>query len=168
LNSLLLYGPAGSGKTAIAQVLCHALQAQGISVHALRHAEAVPSCAADRLVNCAPNHVYYVDSSDPTLIAKWLQQLQDRPAPRLLLVTRHCPAQLPATVAAVAVPVPTYEAFLGYAQYLGLPHHPVQIALMYRLWRGQFRGLQIIQTLPFRTGRAFRQQVLQVQRCLRG
>ncbi len=62
---------------------------------------------------------------------------------------------------------PTYESFQKYVHYLSLPYEKVQIQLMYKLFNGNFKGVQLLQTLPYQlTGQAFTQQLLVVKRYL--
>ncbi len=147
-----LHGVAGSGKTALAQAVLVALSELGFKVQAFTQT----TCDAPE-----PNTVYYADDLPQTF------PLPNTPL-RCLLIARHLPANLPDFIHAQAVPLASYEEFLGYAQHLGLPHPELQIKLMFRVWRGRFRGLEIISSLPVCTGKALVQQVDQVGRCLVG
>jgi hypothetical protein len=62
---------------------------------------------------------------------------------------------------------PDYNDFWRYTQHLGLPHPSLQIRLMYKVLKGNFKGVQLLQSLPLCTeGVGFRKQLAIVQRYL--
>jgi hypothetical protein len=62
---------------------------------------------------------------------------------------------------------PTEIEFIRYAQYQGLAYPDIQLRLIYKMLRGNYQGLHLLQGLPFSTdAKSLRQQLRTVQRYL--
>jgi hypothetical protein len=60
-----------------------------------------------------------------------------------------------------------FEDFVRYIRYIGLPYQIVQIRLLYKLLAGNFKAIQLLQTMPIQTvNKKFMQQLLSIKRYL--
>ncbi|MEK7991930.1 MAG: CHAT domain-containing protein [Thiotrichaceae bacterium] len=94
------------------------------------------------------------------------QQIEQLPTDKLILVvSRHKPPSQNWT--GFKLSAPSEAEFMLYAQSQGLAYPVLQLRLIYKILRGNYQGLSLLQGLPFSTeATVLRQQLCTVQRYL--
>jgi len=60
-----------------------------------------------------------------------------------------------------------FEDFVRYVHYLGLPYEAIQLRLLYQFSAGNFRAIQLLQTMPIqKVSKEFMQQLISIKRYL--
>lgn len=160
IQRLWIKGTKGVGKTMLVKQLLIGLTEYGYQIHDYQNKYQIDTVNL-KSTKCI---VWLENEQISKVVAYWRAK---QPSAIIIVTARHtAPPKLGFYEYLLTQPV--YNDFFRYAQYLGLPHSTVQIRLMYRYFQGQFKGLQLLSTLPVCIEKmSFYKQLMLVQRFLR-
>jgi len=171
---LVITGDAGIGKTALAHQLVLSLAEYGFKVLKYQHQKPFNQFLAQALLLPPATPLsQLIDELDKQ--GQWLLWVEGALAIELQAVTTSRHGRLLCTARRCEVKwleeyrlAPAdYADFLRYSQHLGLAYPTVYIQIMYRHLKGNFRGLQLFQSLPpCLEPKDFKKQLALVQRYL--
>ena len=183
IDKLWLYGVGGVGKTALASELARQLQLFGyqVLIYSANQQNSLQTELCQHF-QLPTSYTWYclIERLEQQLCLLWLDNIDVAHYQTFFaMLSRTCLKKLTVIITSrqknanitsfseYLLKPPSYESFQKYIRYLGLPYEKVQIQLAYKMLQGNFKGVQLLQSLPYRpTGQAFAQQLIAVRRYL--
>ncbi len=173
---LLIYGKGGVGKTALAgELIKRFVEQEDYQVICYQMSKKMPSFEqiSEKLQNLEwPRCILWLDHVDLTKdqhIIEHISRLNLPPATpvKIVMTSRYPIPQLP-HYTSYLLNRPSYSDFQRYIYHLGLPYLPPHINLIYKEIQGNFRGVQLLQSLaPQLEQEDFSKKLAIVQRYLK-